>query len=275
MEREELENPGTPWGWIAFIAVSLAFHAAGFAALSGYGKPAGQEAFAGPRAVMVSLVSPHAPGAALSAAPSAPAPAAPKAAPASPKPAAKPKPAALQPMLAEKKPVAPPEKPAPEKEQARPAPDEPLAGTASQASPSSPAESSAGAGAETSGLPVAGEEGPSGPGEGPLYASLGSSGLAGRHPAPLPREVTEALEESEPAYPRRARKLGIEGRVEVEMLVSTSGIVTGARVLSASPRGLFEESALACVRTWKFPVYSRNGIAIEYTTVRVVSFQLK
>jgi TonB family protein len=54
----------------------------------------------------------------------------------------------------------------------------------------------------------------------------------------------------EPVYPAEAREAGIEGIVEVEVIVDEEGKVVAARVLSGDPT--LGDAALAAVRQWKF-----------------------
>lgn len=70
-----------------------------------------------------------------------------------------------------------------------------------------------------------------------------------------------------PKYPERARKKGISGRVELSLLISAAGAVQDARVLSATPVGIFEEAALAAVRGWRFQpaMYEGRPVAIRVT----------
>lgn len=70
-----------------------------------------------------------------------------------------------------------------------------------------------------------------------------------------------------PKYPERARKKGISGRVELSLLISAAGGVQDARVLSAQPAGVFEEAALAAVRSWRFSpaMYEGRPVAIRVT----------
>lgn len=53
-------------------------------------------------------------------------------------------------------------------------------------------------------------------------------------------------------YPPQARAEGIEGYVVVRYDVDADGRVFNARVVDASPRGVFDESALAAVSRWRF-----------------------
>ncbi len=54
-----------------------------------------------------------------------------------------------------------------------------------------------------------------------------------------------------PAYPQSLLTGRVEGYVEVEFAVTTTGAVRQARVINAMPRGEFEAAALAAIRHWR------------------------
>ena len=64
---------------------------------------------------------------------------------------------------------------------------------------------------------------------------------------------------SGPVYPAAAKADGIEGDVVVRYDVSVDGRVVNARVDSAEPEGIFEEAALAAVRSWRYNAPVVNG----------------
>lgn len=71
---------------------------------------------------------------------------------------------------------------------------------------------------------------------------------------------------AKPAYPAGARSQKIEGHVVVAYSVSPSGAVTSARVVSASPPGIFNSASLAAVRQWRFKPSPQGGS--RSTTIR-------
>lgn len=77
------------------------------------------------------------------------------------------------------------------------------------------------------------------------------------------------------AYPAAARAAGVEGEVTVRYDVTAAGRVARAVVLAAEPPGVFEEAALAAVRSWRFrPPTNRDGAAAAPGRVSVVRFRL-
>ncbi len=64
----------------------------------------------------------------------------------------------------------------------------------------------------------------------------------------------------ERAWPRRALLRGMEGRVTLEVTVGEDLRVRSARVVSASPRGIFEKAAIRMVLRWRG---SRPGVFLQ------------
>jgi protein TonB len=80
--------------------------------------------------------------------------------------------------------------------------------------------------------------------------------------APAAKAAVAPLQTPQPDYPREALMAGTKGEVVAEISINGAGEVTGVRIISASPRGVFEKSVISTVRRWK---YQGNG---ENTTVR-------
>jgi protein TonB len=72
-----------------------------------------------------------------------------------------------------------------------------------------------------------------------------------------------------PVYPAGARAQKIQGRVVVAYSVSPSGSVSNARVVSASPPGVFNAAALAAVRQWRFKPSAQGGSRTSGITFRL------
>jgi TonB family protein len=90
-----------------------------------------------------------------------------------------------------------------------------------------------------------------------------------------PSDELQWLEGARPAYPAEARAEGIEGIVVVEYRVSAEGEVRDPRVVRAEPSGVFDQAALAAVRTWRYRPHQQQGEAVEVTGVRsTLRFQL-
>ena len=69
-------------------------------------------------------------------------------------------------------------------------------------------------------------------------------------------------------FPEAARRDGVEGAVRLRYDVDSEGRVRNAQVLDGTPAGVFDEAALAAVRSWRFRPARRNGqpVAVQGMT---------
>ena len=88
-----------------------------------------------------------------------------------------------------------------------------------------------------------------------------------REPVPVP--VPDLLEAPQPRYPLMALRRKLEGEVVLELRIEANGSVGQARVISASPPGLFDDAAVAAVERWRF---AAGQAAV--TTRQVMRFRL-
>jgi len=80
-------------------------------------------------------------------------------------------------------------------------------------------------------------------------------------------EVTRKLKAKvEPRYPDLARQLHLEGKVRVQLTISSDGHVKDAHVLGGSP--VLSNAALDAIRQWKY-----ESAAKETTTVVEIDFK--
>ncbi len=79
-----------------------------------------------------------------------------------------------------------------------------------------------------------------------------------------------------PRYPNRAASKGLEGYVDVRFDVTALGTTANISVTGAQPEGVFEKSALAAVKRWRYQPKTVDGKAVEYPgmTQRIV-FQME
>lgn len=87
--------------------------------------------------------------------------------------------------------------------------------------------------------------------------------------AAVPVPVPALLEAPQPRYPLMALRRKLEGEVVLELRIEANGSVGQARVLSATPPGLFDEAAVAAAERWRFA----TGQA-AVTTRQVMRFRL-
>ena len=78
-----------------------------------------------------------------------------------------------------------------------------------------------------------------------------------------------------PPYPRLARKLGHEGIVQLEALVSVAGRVDDLRIAVGSGHESLDAAALEAVRSWRFSAGRRNGQPVAMRVRVPVRFSLR
>ncbi len=85
------------------------------------------------------------------------------------------------------------------------------------------------------------------------------------------REVV-AVATPRPAYPLRAQRLGLSGRVVVEFTVTEEGRVRDPRIVSAEPPGVFDRAVLRGVRRWRFKPRVEQGRPVAVRIRQAVVF---
>ncbi len=78
-----------------------------------------------------------------------------------------------------------------------------------------------------------------------------------------------------PVYPFRARQREIEGHVRVRFLVSPEGQASRVSILEAVPEGLFEESVLQIIPSWRFSPGLIDGQPVTAWMATTVRFELR
>ncbi len=106
-------------------------------------------------------------------------------------------------------------------------------------------------------------------------ASVGSLGAGGSVPMAV-RKASDlvVLVRVPPTYPRTALAQGIEGYVEVLFTVTETGSVANPSVISAAPRGVFEDVTIAAVSRWRFQPEVRNGRPVAIPCRNRFTFRL-
>ena len=101
----------------------------------------------------------------------------------------------------------------------------------------------------------------------PSRGTSGGVSLVWDDPPQLTRMVT-------PTYPERAKKAGVEGRVDLSIVVDEKGNVVEADVVAATPAGYFEQAAREAVLRWKYKPARLRGRAVRARTSQSVYFSL-
>jgi protein TonB len=83
----------------------------------------------------------------------------------------------------------------------------------------------------------------------------------------------QAISKIAPDYPPQARRRKVEGFVELEFRVATSGNAEDIRVLRSEPEGLFDRNAVRALMRWKFKPAERNGVPEAATTRTTMNFR--
>jgi protein TonB len=115
----------------------------------------------------------------------------------------------------------------------------------------------------------------SGPAAGPAVASVaGRSPTAGPFYSGQVDRVPEATERPRPAYPRGARRRGVQGWVKVRFMVDSRGLPGQVQVVESSPSGVFDDSVLETLPRWRFVPGLKDGRTVDTWVVTSVRFEL-
>lgn len=76
-------------------------------------------------------------------------------------------------------------------------------------------------------------------------------------------------------YPRKARRLGLSGRVVVQLVVDTEGKPQSCKIRSAEPTGHFEEAALSAARGMRFIPGKIQGRPVNTVVLIPFNFSLR
>lgn len=89
--------------------------------------------------------------------------------------------------------------------------------------------------------------------------------------APEPARI---LSNPKPAYPRQARRRGLEGRVLLEVEVQADGRPGRIDIVASSGHSILDQAALEGLRQWRFQPARRGGRSVDATLRVPVSFRL-
>lgn len=94
-----------------------------------------------------------------------------------------------------------------------------------------------------------------------LEGGIGGGGGSDRDVVPMVRP--------EPEYPASAEARGIVGWVTVGFTIAKTGAVKDAVVIASRPERIFDRSALAAIRRWKYNPKIQNGQAVERPGMKI------
>ncbi len=114
-----------------------------------------------------------------------------------------------------------------------------------------------------------------------VFGSIGNPAINVTPPAPKPTthppRVSVMMQgylvhRVEPVYPPSAKAARIQGRVQLQAIISRAGTIENLRVLSGHP--MLVQAALDAVRQWRYRPYVLNGDPVEVETQVTVNFVL-
>jgi TonB family protein len=95
--------------------------------------------------------------------------------------------------------------------------------------------------------------------QGPHTPAASTTRRAAGEPPPVVQEA-KLIRRVNPDYPSAAKKDGIAGSVDLEVTVSAQGVVENVSVIQATPPDMFDKSAVAAVRKWKYDPRFVDGL---------------
>ena len=88
-------------------------------------------------------------------------------------------------------------------------------------------------------------------------------------------QMPTAIFKMKPIYPYRARRLNITGKVEVKFLVDEKGYVNNIKILKSTPPGIFDDSVLKALPSWRFSPGKVRGHAVATWVVTTIEFEME
>jgi protein TonB len=78
-----------------------------------------------------------------------------------------------------------------------------------------------------------------------------------------------------PLYPYRAKRLNITGKVKVSFVVDEYGHVSQVKIVDAEPPGIFEDSVIRALPSWKFSPGKIAGHPVATMAVTTIEFNME
>jgi len=82
------------------------------------------------------------------------------------------------------------------------------------------------------------------------------------------------LEQVEPEYDADRARRGVQGAADVEIVISTEGLVSLARILNSTTDDALDEAALEAVRQWVFEPGSLFGELVPVRAIVTINFRV-
>ena len=84
-----------------------------------------------------------------------------------------------------------------------------------------------------------------------------------------------AIFKMKPIYPYRARRLNITGKVDVKFLVDENGYVSNIKIFRSTPPGIFDDSVLKALASWRFSPGEVRGHAVSTSVITTIQFDME
>ncbi len=78
-----------------------------------------------------------------------------------------------------------------------------------------------------------------------------------------------------PRYPYRAKRLGLEGEVKIRFRVDKEGTVSDVTIVKATPPAIFDKSVIDAVSTWKYTPGELSGRQVATIVTTTILFKLE
>jgi protein TonB len=79
---------------------------------------------------------------------------------------------------------------------------------------------------------------------------------------------------SRPQYPYRARRLNLNGAVDVKFLVDKAGRISRITLLRSAPPGIFDDSVLQALTSWRFAPGKLKGRPVNTWVTTTIEFRI-
>ena len=87
-------------------------------------------------------------------------------------------------------------------------------------------------------------------------------------------QAPRAVVKMQPVYPFKARQQGIEGVVQVKILVREDGSVGEVQIMDSRPKDVFDDAVLIAVPRWRFEPGVIGGKKVTSWVVTALHFKL-
>ena len=99
----------------------------------------------------------------------------------------------------------------------------------------------------------------------------------GNTQAPIALSESDArqhlIQMNQPVYPPIAKAARIEGNIEIEVVIGTTGQIISEKVVSGP--SMLRQAALDAVKTWQFSAFQSKSAAVSASTTLTIPFQLE